>query len=126
MAAFLHGQVERERGNEQAALDAYARAIDVDDLEGAVARSARFAAAKQAGVILSQRQDFAAARDFFAVAAAADEGEERARGACLLGLCERQLGNRTAAIAAFQTVLSTPDAPQELLDTAHQSLLELG
>jgi tetratricopeptide (TPR) repeat protein len=125
MAAFLHGQAEQERQDEHAALQAYERAISLDGLETAEARGARFASAKQAGLILFNRQDYGSARDLFALAAGADDGEERARGACLLGICERQLGNRAAAVASFENAVSTPGAPEEVRDLARRSLAEL-
>jgi tetratricopeptide (TPR) repeat protein len=126
MAAFLHGQAEQELQDEHAALQAYETAIRLDGLETAEARGARFASAKQAGLILFNRQDYGGAREAFALAAGADNGEERARGACLLGMCERQLGNRVAAVASFEGALSTPGAPEEVRDLARRSLAELG
>lgn len=125
MAAFLHGKVEKGRGNEQAALEAYERAIRVDGLEDASARQARLASAKEAGVIFFKREDLTTARELFAVATGTDDGEQRARASCLLAMCERQLGNRAAAVTAFEAVLSMPGAPQEVLDLAHRSLMEL-
>ena len=126
MVALLHGQAEQERQDEQAALEAYGRAVNLEGLDDAAARDARFASAKQAGLILFNRRDYGGARDLFALAASADDGEERARGACLLGVCERQLGNRAAAVAAFKSALSTSGAPDEVHDLAQQSLVELG
>jgi tetratricopeptide (TPR) repeat protein len=125
MAAFLHGQAEEERQDEHAALQAYERAICCDGLETDAARGARFASAKQAGTILFNRQDYGSARDLFALAASADDSEERARGAFLLGMCERKLGNRQAAIASFENALSTPGVPEEVRDLAGRSLVEL-
>jgi hypothetical protein len=76
----------------------------------------------QRGAILFNRHELDAARAMFVIAA---QGEQRARGACLLGLCEQQRGNRTAVESAFQTALSTPDAPENVRDTARRSLMWL-
>jgi tetratricopeptide (TPR) repeat protein len=119
-AAFLCGEAERQRGNDHAALDAYVKAVSSPRSAGA-----RFAAAKQAGVILFSREDHAGARDLFSLAEQTEDPEERARGACLLGLSERALGNRGPAIAAFERAMSTPGAPPDIREMAQQSLLEL-
>lgn len=74
MAAYLCGEAERELGNEQAALDAYLRAVEVDAAQSEPARLARFTAAKEAGVILAQRQEPDAARRLFALVAGPEAG----------------------------------------------------
>lgn len=125
IAAFLHGQAEEERQDEHAALQAYERAVGLDEVKTDAARAARFASAKQAGTILFKRQDYGNARDLFALAASADDDEERARGTCLLGMCERSLGNRQAAIASFESTLAMPAAPEEVRDLARRSLVDL-
>ncbi|HZO07002.1 MAG TPA: tetratricopeptide repeat protein, partial [Solirubrobacterales bacterium] len=64
MATFFRGEVERERGNQDVALDAYRRAAEADGV-------VRCAAAKQAGTILLERNDPAAARGLLVLAAEA-------------------------------------------------------
>jgi tetratricopeptide (TPR) repeat protein len=85
----------------------------------------RFAAAKQAGAILLGRYDYAAARNLLVLAVQANDPEEHARGWCLLGMCERALGNRDEAITAFRHA-TAPGAPQDIRRMAAHALAELG
>lgn len=118
-ASFLRADAERQSGNLDAALASYLRVVN------AGASEAQFAAAKQAGAILLGRNDYAGARNLLALAVGATDPEERARGWCLLGMCERQLGNPREAITAFQHAMS-PGAPEDIRQMAAQSLAELG
>jgi tetratricopeptide (TPR) repeat protein len=122
-SAFLLGQVEHERQDVQAALDAYMLAVNASDAHG-TARAARCASAKQAGVILTQRGDLTSACELFTVAAIAEDMEERARGMCLLGMCQQQRGDLQAARGAFEQVLQNPAAPADLRDTAQRGLTQ--
>lgn len=123
IAHFMRGDAERSQQNIQQALAAYLQALDYEGLQGA-ARGAQFAAAKQAGVILLQGGEPARAKPVLERAAGADDHEERARGTCLLGLCEQQLGDRFAAKAAFEAVLANPAAPDDIRELARGSLRE--
>jgi len=120
-ASFFRGEAESRRGNEEGALAAYLRIVEADGAAGPV----RFAAAKRAGVILLRREEYAGARGLLTVAAEAEDPEERGRGLLLLGTCERSLGNRPAAIAAFQQAASIPGGPEDILGLAQQALWEL-
>ena len=125
-AMFLLGEAERERNNGDGAIEAYARAVSLEGVSTSSGRSAVFAAAKQAGSLYLQRRNLDSARAYLTLAASADDGEESARGACLLGLCEREAGNLAAAREAFGHSLSNPGAPPEIVELARRSLLELG
>ncbi|HEX4436812.1 MAG TPA: tetratricopeptide repeat protein [Solirubrobacteraceae bacterium] len=125
-AMFLLGEAERERDNEDGAIEAYASAVSLDGISTPDGRSVVCDAAKQAGSLYLQRRDPESARPYLTLAATADDGEERARGACLLGLCEREAGNSAAARDAFRHSLSNPAAPPEIVELARRSLLELG
>ncbi len=126
-AMFLLGEAERERNNDDdGAIEAYARAVNLEGVSTPSGRSAVFAAAKQAGSLCLQRRELDSARAYLTLAASADDGEESARGACLLGLCERETGNLAAAREAFGHSLSRPGAPREIVELARRSLLELG
>ena len=120
-ASFFRGEAESKRGNEHEALLAYTRIVKTDGAPGVL----RFAAAKQAGLILMRREDYEGARGPLTLAAGAEDPAERARGLLLLGTCERFLGNREAAIAAFQQAASTPGAPDDVLGLAMQGQSEL-
>jgi tetratricopeptide (TPR) repeat protein len=119
-ASFLRAEAERESGDQDAALAAYLRVVNAG-----FADAAQFAAAKQAGAILLGRNDYTAARDLLALAAQAEDAAERARGWCLLGMCERALGNRGVAITAFRYAIG-PGAPDDIRRVATRSLAELG
>ncbi|HUA74710.1 MAG TPA: tetratricopeptide repeat protein [Solirubrobacteraceae bacterium] len=125
-AMFLLGEAERERNNEDGAIEAYGRAVSLEGVSTPNGRSALFAAAKQAGSLCLQRHDLDSARAYLTRAASADDGEERARAACLLGLCEREAGNYVAAREAFGDSLSNPGAPPEIVEIAQNALRELG
>lgn len=118
-ASFLRADAERQSGNQDAALASYLRVVNA-----AVPSEARFAAAKQAGAILLGRNDYVGARNLLVLAAQANDPDERARGWCLLGMCERALGHRGEAITAFRHA-SAPDAPEDIRHVATQSLAEL-
>lgn len=122
-ATYLLGDALNETGREEEALTAYNRVVDAD--LGAP-NMARCAAAKQAGVIMLRREHYLPARPLLTVAATADDPTERARGLLLLGSCERGLGNRGAAIAAFHQAASIPGVPGDVHDLARQGLAELG
>lgn len=122
MASYLRGEAERQRGNEQEALGAYSRVVNADSTSAGLAR---FAAAKQAGVILLGREDYAGARGLLSLAASTGDPDQSARGFFLLGICERQLGNRQAAIAAFERAAAIRGGPDDVRSRAQQSLLEL-
>jgi tetratricopeptide (TPR) repeat protein len=119
-ASFLRADAERQSGNQEAALASYLRVVNAD-----VLGEARFAAAKQAGAILLRRYDYAGARNLLVLAAQANDPEERARGWCLLGMCERALGNRDEATTAFRHA-TAQGAPQDIRRMAAQALAELG
>jgi tetratricopeptide (TPR) repeat protein len=120
-ATYMLAGVAKQLGQEQVALDAFSRLARTGGVADAVATEA----AKEAGLILFERREGAAARDFFALAARAEEGEARARGCLLLALCERQLGNRPAAAAAAEQAIATPGAPPEVVDHGTRLLAEL-
>lgn len=122
VASYFRGEAERQRGNDEGALDAYIRVIEAD---GAGAEPVRFAAAKQAGVIQLRRERYGEARALFMLAASTEDPEERARGLLLLGTCERFLVNREAAIAAFEQAASIASAPDDIRGLAQQALSEL-
>ena len=119
-ASFLRADAERQSGNHEAALASYLRVVNAE-----VSGEAQFAAAKQAGVILLGRNDYAGARNLLVLAAQANDPEQRARGWCLLVMCERALGNRGEAITAFRHA-TAPGAPEDVRRMASQSLAELG
>jgi tetratricopeptide (TPR) repeat protein len=123
IAHFMRGDAERARENPQEALAAYLRAVEYDGLQG-TARAAQFAAAKQAGVILIQRGDPGRAKPLLERAANAEDPEERARGTCLLGMCEQQLGDWLAAKAAFEAAIANPAAPEDIRELSYRSLRE--
>jgi tetratricopeptide (TPR) repeat protein len=122
MATFLAGETARLLGQEEVALDAYMRAVAFTGIPSSVTA----AAAKQAGMIHFGRHDGVAAAELFRLAAEVDDGEEGARGAMLLGICERQMGNRAAAVDACELALSKPGAPSNVSDRADQFLSEMG
>jgi tetratricopeptide (TPR) repeat protein len=121
-AACMRGDAERQAGNDHEALAAYFRVVDA---AADVAGPARFGAAKQAGIILMKREADARARELFTIAAGAEDRAERARGFLLLGTCERGLGNRGAAITAFEQAYNTAGAPDDVRQLARQGLSEL-
>jgi tetratricopeptide (TPR) repeat protein len=119
-AAFLRADAERQSGDQATALGLYLRVVDTG-----VPGPAQVAAAKQTGAILLGRNDYAGARDLLVLATRADDPEERARGWCLLGMCERSLGDRDGARATFRQA-TAPGAPEDIRRTAMRSLAELG
>lgn len=121
-ASFMRGDAERELGNEERALAAYTRVVDE---AAGVADMLRCGAAKQAGVIMVGRQDYGAAQPLLLIATRSEDPAERARGLLLLGSCERSLGHRDAAIAAFRQAESTPGAPDDIRQLALRGLSEL-
>ncbi|MBN9623004.1 MAG: hypothetical protein J0H06_08640, partial [Actinobacteria bacterium] len=120
-ATYLLAGVAKQLGQEQVALEAFSRLARNTGVAPAVAADA----AKEAGLILFERREIAAARDLFALAAQAEEGDARARGCLLLALCERQLGNRPAALAAAEKAIATPGAPPEVIDHGSGLVAEL-
>ena len=125
MAMYLLGDAERQGGDEEAALGTYEAAVGAAVHGTPIARQIRAAAAKQAGLIRFQRQEAAGARPLLLIASEADDPEECARGSVMLGLCERQLGDRGAAAAAFERAASIPGAPEDVRESARRLLGEL-
>lgn len=122
-ASFLRGNAERELGNEEGALTAFLRVAE--EASAGVVDMLRCGAAKQAGIILISRQDYESARPLLTAAAEAEDPVERARGLLLLGSCERSLGHRDAAVAAFRQAESIPGAPDDVRRLALKGLDEL-